>query len=218
MISFIYFDVGDTLLHKPEVIPQIASVLREHNAERSLTEIRKAQFELREQMTVPPATNLEFYRRFNAELLARLDIPAKDEIILGIYEACHKLPWVAFEDIETLNSIECQIGILSNWDLSLRSKLSDLIPVQFDEIVVSGEVGVSKPDPKIFMEALAIANRNASEVAIVGDSLRLDITPTTSLGWTAILYDPHGLSTSHAGLRITSLSQVATLLPDGASK
>lgn len=217
MISFVYFDVGDTLLHKPEVIPQIANVLRRHHEERSVTEIRKIQFELREQMTAPPATNFDFYKRFNAELLVRLNVPAKDEIILHIYEACRKLPWVPYDDVKTLNRLQCQIGILSNWDTSLRSKLTNLVPVKFDQIIISGEIGVSKPDPQIFREALRSANRSASEVAIVGDSLRLDINPTTNLGWTAILYDPHGLSPHHTGWRIKSLSELATLFPSGAT-
>ena len=96
-------------------------------------------------------------------------------------------------------------------------KLSKLVPVQFDKIVVSGELGVSKPDPVIFRKALSIANCKASEVAIVGDSLRLDINPATSLGWSAILYDPHDLSPSHSGLRITKLSHLTTLLSKVAS-
>ena len=216
MISFIYFDVGDTLLHKPGVIPQIDGVLKKHNIERSPKVIRKAHFGLREQLTAPPATNLEFYRYFNTELLIRLNIPPRDEIVLSIYEACRELPWIVSDGINTLNDIECQIGILSNWDTSLRTKLSDLVPVQFDNIVVSGELGVSKPDPVIFKKALSIANCKAPEVAIVGDSPRLDINPATSLGWSAILYDPHDLSPSHSGLRITKLSHLAKLLSNVA--
>lgn len=41
----------------------------------------------------------------------------------------------------------------------------------FDEIIISGEIGIDKPDPEIFITALSKLNLNAVDVIFVGDSI-----------------------------------------------
>ena len=62
---------------------------------------------------------------------------------------------------------------------------------EWDFGVFSGIEGVQKPDPEIFKIALRRANQdNTPEQALhIGDSLRKDFLPATSIGMHALLLD-----------------------------
>ncbi|MDR2063653.1 MAG: HAD family phosphatase [Candidatus Nomurabacteria bacterium] len=65
-----------------------------------------------------------------------------------------------------------QTAILSNASSSLRHKLDEFgLQPLFDKIVVSGEVGVRKPDPKIFQVALDLLRVQPSEAIFIDDKL-----------------------------------------------
>ena len=59
----------------------------------------------------------------------------------------------------------------------------------FDEVIISGQVGLAKPDPKIFQVVLSKMQVNPDEVMIVGDNLEMDIIPARMLGTKGILVD-----------------------------
>ncbi len=70
-----------------------------------------------------------------------------------------------------------------------RSVLHDIIP----HIIISEEVGLSKPDPRIFecaMDMLGRPRRDA--VLMVGDSLSSDIRGGVNAGIHTCWYNPHG--------------------------
>jgi 2-haloacid dehalogenase len=52
----------------------------------------------------------------------------------------------------------------------------------FAAIVVSGELGVAKPDPRIFAPALAAVGASASEVLYVGDGVESDMAAAARAG------------------------------------
>lgn len=56
----------------------------------------------------------------------------------------------------------------------------------FDSIIISGEVGVKKPNPEIFKSALLTTNLKASEVAFIGDADE-DIEAGNGAGMMSIL-------------------------------
>ena len=58
-----------------------------------------------------------------------------------------------------------------------------------DVLVVSGEVGASKPDPRIFTTALHRADVAASEAVMVGDSWANDIEGARRIGIAAIWFN-----------------------------
>ena len=65
------------------------------------------------------------------------------------------------------------IGLISNYDhpphvYLLLAKLG--LAALFDVVVVSGEVGVEKPDPRIFQLAIQQAKLQPREVVYVGDT------------------------------------------------
>lgn len=61
-------------------------------------------------------------------------------------------------------------------------------------MVDSHVVGVSKPDPAIFLHALEALGLPASpRIAYVGDTVFYDVRSSTAAGLTPLLHDPYGL-------------------------
>jgi REG-2-like HAD superfamily hydrolase len=69
-----------------------------------------------------------------------------------------------------------KLAVVSNFDTRLRPILHELgVTHLFDEIIVSAEVGVEKPNPMIFEIALSRLQVDADNAVHVGDDRRNDI-------------------------------------------
>lgn len=79
------------------------------------------------------------------------------------------------------------LGVIANQPAQTRQKIISFgLAHHFDVIVLSDEVRLRKPDPRIFFHALEISACNPKEAAMVGDRLDTDIGPAKSLGMTTI--------------------------------
>ena len=87
--------------------------------------------------------------------------------------------------------------VVSNWDVSLREVLDDtgLAPL-LDGLVISAEVGASKPDRAIFERALAVAGAPAGEALHVGDTIDADLAGARAAGLHAVHLDRSGADPS----------------------
>ncbi len=66
----------------------------------------------------------------------------------------------------------------------------------FDAILISGECGMSKPDPSIFQAALdLLGHRQKNSVLMIGDSLSSDIAGAENFGIDSCWYNPQYLDT-----------------------
>ncbi|MDE6377571.1 MAG: HAD family hydrolase [Duncaniella sp.] len=88
----------------------------------------------------------------------------------------------------TLESLASKVplGIVSNFYGNLRAVLADMgVAHLFSAITDSGEAGVRKPDPRIFLEALRRVDPSLTpaETLVVGDSIDKDILPAHSAGF-----------------------------------
>ena len=99
------------------------------------------------------------------------------------------------EDICRYMAERCDLAILTNGIAEVqRSRLSksvlrDIIP----HIIISEEVGLSKPDPRIFEYAMDVLGRPRRDaVLMVGDSLSSDIRGGVNAGIRTCWYNPHG--------------------------
>ena len=63
----------------------------------------------------------------------------------------------------------------------------------FEAVVVSGEVGVGKPDPRIFAAALAALAVAPSATVMVGDSIERDIVGAQAAGLRAVWLNRSGM-------------------------
>jgi len=92
--------------------------------------------------------------------------------------------------IELLQRVKAErsIGIVTNHILSEQVKKIATIGVDpfVDELVVSDEVGVAKPDARVFETALSRLGGTPDEAVMIGDSWSSDILGATGLGIRAI--------------------------------
>ena len=73
--------------------------------------------------------------------------------------------------------------------------INSLIAPYFNDIIVSEEVGVSKPNPEIFKIALENNQiENISNILMIGDSLTSDIRGGINFGIDTCLYNPKGIT------------------------
>ena len=80
------------------------------------------------------------------------------------------------------------IVVVSNWDVSLHDVLERTgLRALVDAVVTSAELGVAKPDPAIFAEALALAGAAADEAVHAGDSVEADVEGARAAGIEPVL-------------------------------
>ncbi len=82
-----------------------------------------------------------------------------------------------------------KLGLISNFDhpRHVRKYLSEYgLDVFFETIIISGDVGVKKPDPRIFEPALSATGLIPAEVLYVGDTEE-DVEAANALGMIAVM-------------------------------
>lgn len=88
----------------------------------------------------------------------------------------------AAEVIEAL-SRRFRLGLIANQGAECREHLARLgIFSRFEVVVFSDELGMAKPDPRLFELAIARAGASADRCTMVGDRLDNDIEPAAALG------------------------------------
>lgn len=101
-------------------------------------------------------------------------------------------PWFIYPDtvptLEKLRSLDIPLGVLSNFDSRLYKVLKALnLEDFFDSITISTEVGVAKPDPKIFAIALEKHDCQPENAWHIGDSQQEDYEAANAAGLRGIL-------------------------------
>jgi len=86
------------------------------------------------------------------------------------------------------------LGVLTNGVPSIQaSRLTALgLYQRFDLVLISGAVGVSKPDPRFFDLALRRAGVSANQAVMVGDNATVDVLGALRAGLHAIWLNRHG--------------------------
>lgn len=83
----------------------------------------------------------------------------------------------------------------------------------FNSVITSEEVGVNKPDPKIFLHALKSADAKRNRSVMIGDSLEADIRGARRVGMHAVYFNPEANShEDNLPFEIDSLGQLKQLL------
>lgn len=100
----------------------------------------------------------------------------------------------AMELVNTLRSAGFHIGIVSNgFMLTQYGKLeSSGLTEKIDCVVLSDEIGINKPDRRLFDYALTKSGATASGSLMIGDNLDTDIRGALGAGWHAMLFSPQG--------------------------
>jgi putative hydrolase of the HAD superfamily len=136
-----------------------------------------------------------------------------DELVDVLLDAIRFTPYPdAAPALAALRAGGLRLAVVSNWDCSLRSVLAGLgLAGALDAIVVSAEVGASKPDPAIFEAALRELRCEPRQAVYVGDSLETDILGARAAGLRALLIDRRAPGAAHAEPAVPDVERVFTL-------
>jgi putative hydrolase of the HAD superfamily len=126
---------------------------------------------------------------FQAPSLSDEDADRRMREFLDIYEASSRL----FDDvIPVLDALAHHpLGVITNGtDIQQRGKLDRLgIADRFAVVLTSEQVGVGKPDPRIFVEAAARMNASPRDCIHVGDDWQRDVEGARGAGLRAVWLD-----------------------------
>ncbi len=122
----------------------------------------------------------------------------------------------AAETLESLRKLELRLALITNGDsYSQRYKIEKFdLEKYFDLILVEGELGFGKPDPRVYEKALCDMGVLPGDVWMIGDNLDWDVASPQKLGIFSIWVD-----FKHKGLPVGSkvrpdriISNIAKLL------
>lgn len=108
------------------------------------------------------------------------------------------------ESVRRARALGCKTAILTNNIVELRETWKKMLPVDelFDAIVDSSEVGMRKPDPRIYRHALEVLGVSAPERSVFLDDYPANVTAAERIGMIGILVD---LDRSSAIARLDAL-------------
>jgi len=102
-----------------------------------------------------------------------------------------------------------RLGLVSNWDMSLRAVLDDLgWTGRFGAVCISAERGVAKPDPALFRCALRELGVAPGEALHCGDDPVLDGDGAAAAGVPAVLVDRTGRGGGDRHARVRDLTHL----------
>ena len=156
------------------------------NAFKDTIEYRYQQHEL--------GVELNSYYFFNHALGIlghKVDLDITDELEQMVNDEGNVEYVTGLEDVLMELSDNYKLGLLSNsWLEAPRQALRDKgYGRWFDVMVCSFDIGVPKPDPRIFEFALDLIGVRAEEAVMVGDSLEADVKGAIGAGMRAVLVD-----------------------------
>ncbi len=118
-----------------------------------------------------------------------------------------------FEDVapslEQLQARGKRLGIISNFSPNCQTLLQALgIAHFFDFFIVSGILGIEKPDPEIFYAAIRAAQQPVEKLVYIGDSIYHDVEGARGAGMDGILIDRADRFPNFTGTRIKDLREL----------
>ncbi len=121
----------------------------------------------------------------------------------------------AHEVLRDLRSKGYRLGVLSNGfaEVQYRKLSSSGLSGLVDLVVLSDDIGVPKPDPRLYIYAMDKSGcPEPSAHLMVGDNPDTDIRGALGVGWQGIYFDREGKAISAQAATITSLVQLTGLL------
>ena len=203
MIEWIFFDVGSTLIDETEAYNHR---VREVTAGTDIT-----------------------VEQFNEKRIYFSKQNLKGDLEAIKFFGLEKTPWhkedeVPYPDAEPtlkyLYNKGYKIGIIANQSLGTAERLANWGLLKYIRVVASSaEMGVEKPDEKIFIRAFDMADCHAENAVMIGDRLDNDIYPAKKLGMKTIwirqdmaVYQKPESEEYEADITVNSLSELMEIL------
>ncbi|HXG21758.1 MAG TPA: HAD-IA family hydrolase [Methylomirabilota bacterium] len=217
LITTVLFDAGGTLVHVDHAFLQ--RVLRQAGIVVTRRQVREAECASKiavDRRMQAAVTDTDETRRqpYFAAMLQQLGIAQETaKQLLLTFETEHKqnnlwrvmLPSTP-RVLADLRARDVTLGVVSNSDGRIVSILDRCgITSFFDVVIDSHEVGVEKPDPRIFQFALEKAHARPEQTLYVGDIYSIDVVGARCAGIEPVLMDSVGCYTTAACKRIRHL-------------
>lgn len=165
-IKWIFFDVGSTLVDETKAYDHRAFDMIE-GTDITFEEFDKKRKELAAMGYDGNSAAINFFG------LKKTPWHTEDEVLYSDAESV----------LKQLKASGYYLGIIANQEVGLSARLEKWgILEHFGIIVSSSDIGISKPDIKIFIEAIRRANCRPDQCLMVGDRLDNDIIPANSIG------------------------------------
>jgi epoxide hydrolase-like predicted phosphatase len=130
-------------------------------------------------------TNDEFELALASELVLENGRPVAGPGLLARMFAGQTLDEEMLRLFRRLKASGVPTGLLSNsWGGGYPT---DLFPDMFDAVVISGEVGMRKPEPRIFLHTAQLLGLAPDECVFI-DDIQANITAAEQLGFTGVLH------------------------------
>lgn len=182
------FDVAGTLLHPAEPVAQVyARFAARCGCGRDEVEIGRAfgaaMRDARALRVSDPT-----WRKFWAHVVAHATGCHAPTLVDELYDHYAELDaWRLGADtfawLDAVRDGGARIGVISNWDTRLRALLDGLgVLERLDVLVVSGELGIEKPDRRIFEHAARELGVQIAEMIHVGNDPHDDIDGARAAG------------------------------------
>lgn len=225
-IEIVFFDAGETLVHPHPSFPELfARVCAEADVDVKASDVQRVQGRLAPHLvdiaedtgvdkpSLSPDDSRTFwsylYRRFLQELGVDHDGLVEDLFATFSNVSSYALFDDVQETFEQLVKDGYRIGLISNFEGWLDDMLVELeVGDVFDTKVISGVIGIEKPDPAIYRRALEEAGVDAGAAVHVGDSPGLDVVPASDVGMHPVLIDRFDRYPDQEVIRIKSLTEV----------
>jgi len=112
----------------------------------------------------------------------------EEEVAAGISSA-RTFP-ETYEVLEALQKRDLQVGLISNLASPYKKSFFDLgLEKYFHSVIFSCEVGLYKPNPKIYERAIQDLGLEPAQTFMVGDKLHCDVDGPASIGMKGMLID-----------------------------
>jgi putative hydrolase of the HAD superfamily len=148
---------------------------------------------LAEQIEIPlPDVLSDCYARFGCDIDDGLVMEGMEAFYAVLLEKRELVPG-AKEMLEDIQARGYAIGLISDvaWGLTSDFPMRDMkhygLDEFFDDFVFSTDVGIRKPNPRIFKLAMFNIGAKAEESIYVGNNLQADIKGALGVGMTAVL-------------------------------
>lgn len=164
-----------------------------------------------------------FWRRFDSVVLGQLGVDVDADRfaqdlsaeIRGVVTRAES--WVAFPDavpaLEAVRGMGLRTGMVSNATELARRVLRGLDMERYlDAVVISDEVGVRKPEPRIFEIALGLVRAAPSRAVFLGDRPATDLVGATGAGLRGILVDRRDTFPDSRFVRVRNLDELQRVL------
>ena len=227
-VKAVIFDADDTIINHKECEKQALQYLFDKIGEKYNNQyqdiFRPLDWQLWDDVTnkknivsiekIPEYRFELFFKEINIEYD---NYKKANELFMEGFAKTSALTSNAYEVVKYLYDKGYKIYIITNGIVELQKPriMNSAIASYISNIIISEQVGVSKPNCKIFNILLEKENLTSNEVIMVGDSLEKDVKGAQSANIKAIWYNPYNKNDNYdiiPNYQIKDLLEIKKLL------